>query len=409
VCNGKLSVSYAFVKKRPLRIAFVHPSLGLGGAERLVIDAAQVLTQLGHEVTIFTADFAAERAFDDIRNGELDVRVHGRLLPTGVGGRLKAPLTIARMGYVAWRAALAADFDVIFVDLIAQILPVLRSCTRARLIFYCHFPDKWLTPSRARWLYRMYRAPLDRAEARALEYADKVLVNSLFTKGMLERAFPSLSHSAHVLSPGVDVELYAPREPSRDREILLLSLARYAPSKNLGLAIAALPILRERLPAELFARVRLVQAGGLSVQTPGAQRTFDELSQQVEYHELGAQVCLETSISETRKLAYLQRARALLFTPENEHFGIVPVEAMACGVPVVAHASGGPLETIRHGETGFLCASEASSFADHLEVLVRSEALAAQMGAAAREDVVRRWSRRAFAEKLERSVLALAG
>ena len=44
----------------------------------------------------------------------------------------------------------------------------------------------------------------------------------------------------------------------------------------------------------------------------------------------------------------------LLYTPENEHFGIVPVEAMYMGCIVMACNSGGPLESVKDGETGFL-------------------------------------------------------
>ncbi len=47
-------------------------------------------------------------------------------------------------------------------------------------------------------------------------------------------------------------------------------------------------------------------------------------------------------------------ARALLYPVEDEDFGIVPVEAMAHGLPVIAHNSGGPKETIIAGETGIL-------------------------------------------------------
>ena len=45
---------------------------------------------------------------------------------------------------------------------------------------------------------------------------------------------------------------------------------------------------------------------------------------------------------------------ALLYTPENEHFGMVPVEAMFMKRPVIACNSGGPLESIEDQETGFL-------------------------------------------------------
>ena len=51
---------------------------------------------------------------------------------------------------------------------------------------------------------------------------------------------------------------------------------------------------------------------------------------------------------------YVLKSIALLYTPDREHFGIVPCEAMAMGCPVLAVATGGPLETVVHGSTGFL-------------------------------------------------------
>ena len=50
----------------------------------------------------------------------------------------------------------------------------------------------------------------------------------------------------------------------------------------------------------------------------------------------------------------LSQSRLLLYTPVNEHFGIVPVEAMHAGIPILASNTGGPLETIVEGETGWL-------------------------------------------------------
>ncbi len=48
----------------------------------------------------------------------------------------------------------------------------------------------------------------------------------------------------------------------------------------------------------------------------------------------------------------------VLYTPKNEHFGIVPVESMYCGAFVVAHDSGGPMESIANGKTGFRIGNE---------------------------------------------------
>lgn len=60
------------------------------------------------------------------------------------------------------------------------------------------------------------------------------------------------------------------------------------------------------------------------------------------------------SIPTQLKEMLLNTATLLVYTPSNEHFGIVPLEAMLAGTPVLAADSGGPLETVVDGETGWL-------------------------------------------------------
>jgi alpha-1,3/alpha-1,6-mannosyltransferase len=60
------------------------------------------------------------------------------------------------------------------------------------------------------------------------------------------------------------------------------------------------------------------------------------------------------SVPTASKLLLLRRASLLVYTPANEHFGIVPLEAMAAQLPVLAATSGGPMETVVEGETGWL-------------------------------------------------------
>ena len=64
-----------------------------------------------------------------------------------------------------------------------------------------------------------------------------------------------------------------------------------------------------------------------------------------------------TSITSDEKHLLLSNCMCVLYTPEREHFGIVPLEAMQYQKPVIACRSGGPMETVIHGITGFLCQS----------------------------------------------------
>lgn len=64
------------------------------------------------------------------------------------------------------------------------------------------------------------------------------------------------------------------------------------------------------------------------------------------------------SVPNALKQLLLNSAKLLVYTPSNEHFGIVPLEAMLCGVPVLAANTGGPTETVVEGQTGWLCDPE---------------------------------------------------
>ena len=92
----------------------------------------------------------------------------------------------------------------------------------------------------------------------------------------------------------------------------------------------------------------------------------------------------------------------LCHTPlRPEPFGLVLIEAMAVGCPVVAPRAGGPADIVLDGTTGYLVPpSDVGSFADRLCRLIEDPGQAARMGIAARERVVDRYSSERFASRL---------
>jgi alpha-1,3/alpha-1,6-mannosyltransferase len=98
------------------------------------------------------------------------------------------------------------------------------------------------------------------------------------------------------------------------------------------------------------------------------------------------------------KTSLLESAELLLYTPTNEHFGIVPLEAQLHGTPVLATPTGGPLETVDNNLTGFLRPGEQWS-AVLEQVLTRG--VVPEMGKRGRQRVIAEFSKDAMATRLE--------
>ena len=147
-----------------VRVAFIHPDLGIGGAERLVVDAGLALKSHGHEVHYFTSHHDKSHCFEETRNGSLSVTCVGDWLPRHCFGYFYAFWAYIRMIYVSFYLIFFSSWrmDVIFCDQVSACIPVLK-LSKSRVVFYCHFPDMLLT-QRNGFFKKMYRALLDSLE-----------------------------------------------------------------------------------------------------------------------------------------------------------------------------------------------------------------------------------------------------
>src|SRR5262245_54931689 len=385
-----------------LTVVFAHPELGVGGAERLVLDAAMELRTRGHRVVLLTTRRDPSRAFPEAVDGSLDVRVHGHRIPLQIAGRLRAACAVARMAWlsVALRR-LGVQPDVVICDQVPHVIPLLRRAARAPIVLYCHHPDRLLAPF-AGGAMRWYRGLIDRLEEKGTAVADRVLVNSEFTARRMREAFPRIEVTPRVVYPGVSpsdcAELTDEPPPG---PIMILTIGRFAPEKRQELAVDALAALRGRLTTPAFARLRLVLAGGYDRRFREQRDTIATLEERIRIHGLAEQVELRLLPSEEERRALLAGCRMLVHPQSNEPFGYAPVEAMAAARPVIAIASGGPAETVRDGETGSLCTPTDDAVADAMARLLTDHEAAARMGRAGRSWVGGRFSHAMFGAQLE--------
>lgn len=183
------------------RVIFVHPDLGIGGAERLVVDAAVALQKSGnYEVEFFTAHCDLGHAFEEVSSGRLKVTVCGDWLPTHFFGRLHVLFAMLRMLWVSlYLLVMGERCDVVFCDQVSICIPLLRWVGR-RVLFYIHFPDKLLAKPEG-LVKKLYRAPFDYLEERTTDAADILVCNSKFTASMVARHFASIRRKPSILYP----------------------------------------------------------------------------------------------------------------------------------------------------------------------------------------------------------------
>lgn len=323
--------------------------------------------------------------------------------------------------------------DVFVVDQLSACVPLLRWLypRRQRILFYCHFPDQLLADRGLKGiggsLKKTYRLPFDWFEGWSMRGSDKVVVNSKFTKSVASQIFPSLTSTIGIIYPCVD----GPKEEQSDSSQalwngkfrILLSINRFERKKDIGLALKAYSglISSERQST------RLVLAGGYDNRVSENVQFHAELVQMAE--KLGfitgtaktvptalgipdtVQVLFLLSVPGPFKTTLLENAKLLLYTPSNEHFGIVPVEAMMHGVPVLASNTGGPLETVVEGKTGWL---RSVTKTDEWTAVIRNvlssmnEAQVAKMKTAGQARVREHFSRPIMAQKFETEIRSMA-
>ena len=326
----------------PRRVAIVHDWLtGMRGGEKVL----EAICELYPDATLFTLVRVP---------GSVSETIERLRIRTSFVQRLPRPSRLYRH-YLPLFPIAVEMFDLDGYDLVitSSHCAVKSVITRgdARHVCYCHSPmryawdqfDAYFGPDQVgRWRSRALRpvlAALARWDAATADRVDGFLANSHYVAGRIRRYY---NRGSTVVYPPVDTEFYRP-DPGRARSGSgALVVSALVPYKRLDLAIEA--CRRAQVP------LRVVGQGPEEMRLRALAASAD-----VEF--LGWR-----SNDEIRTL---YRSADAVLLPGTEDFGIVPVEAQACGTPVVALAAGGALESVVDHVTGLLVPdADAGMFAD---------------------------------------------
>jgi glycosyltransferase involved in cell wall biosynthesis len=205
------------------------------------------------------------------------------------------------------------------------------------------------------------------------------------------------SRRVHVIHSGVDTRQFQPRDRFaarqririKDDARLVLFVGNLEPRKQVDVLLQAMAQVRDQIPSVQL----LVVGSGESAGDQDQTRRLQQLCLDLAVRDI---VRFTGRVSEEQLLDAYASADVFALPSSSEAQGIVALEAMSCGLPVVATAVGGLIGTIEHERTGYLVPpGDARALAESLARVLASSDERASVGAAARQAVMTRfaWSR----------------
>ncbi len=317
------------------KIAIVADWLtNMGGAEKVVLAIHEIFPS----APIYTSTFTPETMPDFAK---LDVRTtYLQNLPKPLR-KLHKFLPMLRVH--AFRKLDLSDFDIIISSSSAESKQVRKTRPDQIHICYCHTPIRYYWShyneyrqdpgfGKLNWLIRLMMPlmipPLKKADYKAAQNVDVFIANSSEVQKRIKEYY---GKNATIIHPPVDVDRFT---PARERGDYYVAIGRQVPYKRIDLAVAAATQLGTKLHVygNGSEHQNLVDMAGPNVQF--FTDRFGDASDDV--------------VTEA-----LDSAKGYIF-PAEEDFGIVMVEALAAGAPVIAYGKGGALDIVQNNESGIL-------------------------------------------------------
>ncbi|MDP2637835.1 MAG: glycosyltransferase family 4 protein [Candidatus Levybacteria bacterium] len=349
----------------------IYYNLLFGGAKRVVFEQAKWLKKNGHTIGIYTTD--TERDFFDFRVITDEVNTYPFNFKTGnipVVSRARRDFNVF-LSLKNLHKKIASDidkgcYDVVLAhpDHLTQA-PFILKFLKTPSVYYCEEPLRIAYEYSLRFkdnvgihklayekLTRMYRKKIDRENARAASFP----VASCYH--IRERMIESYDVYPHVCYPGIETDLFRPLHFVKRNELLFIG-GKNVWNDGYDLVEKALSLIPLKERPKLHV---------------------------IEWKKNG------NRLSDEEIVKLYNRVKIVLCLSRFETFGLVPLEAMACGTPVIATKISGHRETVLDKKSGFLVDFDYREIARKIRELFADKSLYEAMSLYARKQMVDEWS-----------------
>jgi glycosyltransferase involved in cell wall biosynthesis len=360
-----------------MKVAIFH-NLPSGGGKRALYTYSKFLTKSDHTVEVFIPS-TADESYLPLKDLTEEVHVFDvkRTISGLVSSELRNyPLSMSadleRTERNIADTINGQDFDVVLCEQDRYTYsPFFLKHIKKPTIYYCGTTSRLqdaalpntagneLSPSHKSLSVRIIDYCIDRRtpkiDKKNASFAEYILTNSYFSREAILRSYGLNSFVSYL---GVDTELFKPL--GIPKEDFVLSVGRLIPSKGFDFVVRSLGTINPKMRPKLI------------VVSDEIDLHYREFLEQLARRS-GVDLRIASLITDDALVSLYNKAKLVVYAPYLEPFGLVPLEAMACGTPVVAVKEGGVRESVIHNKTGILTQRDEHMFAEALMELLSNE------------------------------------
>jgi len=222
------------------------------------------------------------------------------------------------------------------------VLPYKKTHPQIKTIWYCHEPSafihikKWrqsINNPLKQTIANIFSPVFSVIDINITKYADILLANSKFGSSLVSKVYNRIPK---IIYPGTDTTKYHPIQYNQKHNTII-TISRLTKFKNIDVLIKASSQIKNK-------QTNLIIIGD------GEEK--ENLQKLINRLHINNKTKILSGLNDSQLINYCAHAKIFILCSKNEPFGIVPVEAMACGTPVIVDNTGGPKETVIDNVTG---------------------------------------------------------